>query len=802
MNKGKRYLKFKQFYNERTQKEKTGIKIAAGFLLFCGFLTVMWIVGMFIELFERKKLGAMYYGFHNGFFVSLILYVILLALMYFTYFYESRQNEVEQITKDNTFILKNKQGGRRRWIELSEIEANFYHGPPEDAPNTILGKSPYHEGWVVALPKLEPDANHNELIVALMGRGKTVAYVMNILIQSCLKKISFICNDPKAEVFAWMSHLCSKITKHNTHVLNLANLDRSEFWNCLRETIDPETERLDALRLDIFVDTFMANSGDEEDKNFWYASAVNLVKAVVGLVSWQYESAIVNNYKALYKQITGLSDNHPDLVEMDRIDCPFPWMQEKIRKAAHNHGVNETYVESCIQKIAQGSPEYKYTLGDVFDKIMAFATIEEVEWKELPREHPGRTFYDMYKSNKTPQVQESAIQGAQMRFKLFANVKLKELLSRDGINLNEINQIPSAFFVVTSDKSETLRPIASLFFSFFYKDAMDTFDAFDQQSKDKGVENPCLPVVALLEEFSTLGVITGDARLYGKYMATSRSRKIYNKIIIQHYSQLEELYGENLKDGIESACENLIFLGCKDNVTAKWIEERIGTATVLAESHAEGTGLLSSYVDKQSSMGAVDVPLVYAADALAYPLRQALIQYADQYPMELKTFHFKEHPAFKEGLIQYSSTYSQVELLRDRLEKIKEIENKNVVTQSQIKNMISQIHSNVDLSTGEVLDVFETTEDDNSFNMSDIFDITPREDDPTEELPIIDENEMIIEPVTQEETNSITKEINDVIDEVSKDNPFEVKEEPKEVKPKKPKGRKTMNKKKKSLLED
>ena len=719
-------------------------------------------VGSIIQLFQFEKKGALYYGITKGLFVSLILFILLLALVYARFVYDDKRNEVEQITKDGTFILKNKQGGTRRWGTQSDIDSNFYTGPPENAEGAIVGINPGNPDEIVSIPKLPDDANHNDLVVANMGRGKTVTYVIVQLINAILHKISFIVNDPKAEIFTIMSWFCAKIARYNTHVLNLANIDRSECWNCIRETINPETNRLDGNRLEIFVDTFMANSTNNKDKkDFWYASALNLVKAVIGYVSWQHEIVIVNNYKRLYKQITGCSENDPVLEEMGKIDTSFYWMEDRIKEAAKKHNVDSQYVSDLLEQIAKGSTEYKYNLGVVFDKIMNFTTIDAEEWYEIPKDHPAWVAYNMYNTSDSPQIRQSALQGAQMRFKLFSNPKIKEILSRDGIVLGDINKKKSAYFIITDDKSESLRPIASLFISFFYKDAMDTFDYYKQKSDDEGVENPCLPVMAMLEEFFSLGIITGDPVLFGKYMSTSRSRKIYNKIIIQFYTQVHELYGNNLKDGIESACENFIFLGCRDETTAEWVSKKIGNTTALTESHSEGTGVLSEYAERHSSMGATDRPLIYPADLMQYPKFQAIVQYAEFYPMELKTFYYKDHPVYKRGYLKNQSVYSFLEPLNTRIVKMNEEEMKTNVSEEEIRQRIQCIKPGVNLSTGEIVENNQITQDEISVpSMDDIFyysNIIEPIDvlEATEELSIINDKINYIEPIVEENKKNI-----------------------------------------------
>ena len=204
-----------------------------------------------------------------------------------------------------------------------------------------------------------------------------------------------------------------------------------------------------------------------------------------------------------------------------------------------------------------------------------------------------------------------------------------------------------------SDKTNTTKPFVSLFTSFLFKDAMETYDENGQIYAALGKPNPTLGVTVMLEEFFSVGVIGGNPETFGMYMSTARSRKLYIKVIIQYYTQLEALYGENIKHAIQGGCSTLLYLGGNDPETCKFISFFAGTATILSETHRERSRLLmhARPLDDQTSVSGKSRPLLTEDDARRWKGRTLIIKQGE-YPLPVNPFPWTDHWVCREGLIK------------------------------------------------------------------------------------------------------------------------------------------------------
>lgn len=567
-------------------------------IMIFGFFVVAKVVGQILLPFNKNtgmndiQLGL---SASKGFPLTCIVYVLIIGVAITSFLSTNLRNEVER-SENGIHYAKDKSGGTSRWMTDAEVKENFNVGKINESTSTIYGKMRQNSNDQVVTYRRPKGAegNRNTLVVASMGSGKTYTYVINELIQTILRGDSFVCTDPKGELFTTLAEWCKEMGVE-VHLLNLdpEHVSQSEFWNCLQETIDPKTERLDPTKLSDFVNIYMQNSGDGK-VDFWYNSALNLVKAATGYVAYKHEFDIVKGYVELYKKVNNdeIPDSDPVVDQMNNSMCSFVWCKAMIRESALKNGYNLDEVDKAIYAIENQYPKFKYNIGEVFDVLLNFTDYEE-EFENIPEWHSARTSYLMYKTNDSETVRKSALQGAQLRFTLFQDPNIKNLLSYDGINLKDINLKQSAYFVIVSDKVDTLKPISSLFFSFFFKDVLDNYDKQKQLAESKGTKNPCLGVTAMLEEFFSIGVIGANPEAFGKTMATCRSRKLYVSIIIQYIAQLEALYGKYIKDSIQGGCATLYYLGGNDQPTLDFISNFAGSTTVVTESHQEGASAFS-----------------------------------------------------------------------------------------------------------------------------------------------------------------------------------------------------------------
>ena len=708
--------RFLRWYQEQNPVIKILLIIAFCLFLVATFVGVAACVGSFIyaiqSIIEEEPKTIWYYALQSpkGKPVTFISYAILLiiTLVSFTVTY---RNHVKTSDERGVHFMEDNTFGSSRWMQEEEVANAFAVSNIEDTTTTIYGQLT-DEGEAVVGWK--PNAtggtgNRNVIVLASMGSGKSFGYVRTELIQATLRGNSFVVTDPSAELYTDLAKFL-KERGVDVKVLNLAEPQYSEFWNCLQEVIDPETERLDSTRLNDFADIFMTNaSTKEEKKDFWYGSAQNLLKAVIGFTAYKYEEPIINSYISLYKEIMQMSDADNDrfTIQLKEEYVSFPYCRDIITKVALEKGIDIEALQKVFDDIKQySSPENAFTISQVFNNTMKLGSLTE-QLDKIPEWHPAKSSYLTYQTNDTDTVRKSALQSLQLKFQLFQDNKLKEILSHDGIELGSITKKQSAYFVIMSDKSQATKPIASLFFSFLFKDAQDVYDHEAQIAKEKGIENPCLDLVTMLDEFYSIGVIGGSPEAFGTTMSNSRKRHIYISIIVQVYSQIEDLYEEHIRDVIQGGCSTLLYLGGNDPSTCEFISEfASGESTVLAETHKQLTGVLNTGVPTDLTVRSEKRFLLTVDEARRWK-NEVLVVKQGEFPLRLNPFPWIQHPLYVAGMIKPTSIYSNIEPLHKRLSDIREESLKISDPQTELHKEILQFSKSsikVDPETGEIIE--------------------------------------------------------------------------------------------------
>lgn len=606
---------------------------------FLGTYVVGTVYGMLEQ--ETSPVVMLLIGITRGWKIALVISLAALILVFGLSTVRNRRNQIDY-EKDGIFYAKDKNSGSADWQSVKEIKENYYVGNIQKTTSTVYGKiDEKGPNNVVSYKKPKgPEGNRNTLILAPMGSGKTFTYVETEVLQTILRGDSLIINDPKGEVFRNTSKFARD---HGVKVRALMigeYLPYSDFWNCLKETIDPDTERVESGRLNEFCRIYMENTDSGSDA-FFFNNGVNLLTTCVGYLAWQREKDVIDKFVALYKHITGLQKDHfIDHATAD--DHPMSYFRDTIYRVGEENGYAKKDLENVIREIEENGSKYKYNIGEVYDLMLNFRKIlaeEKDLFEAIPRWHAASAAYKTFTANSKDSVADSACQTVLLAMSIFNNVQTKEVLSRDGIVLSDINKEQCAFYLVSSDKpgASVYKPILSLFFSFFFKDAMTTFDKEEQVSSITGEPNRCKGITAMLEEFYSLGHINN----FDTVMTTCRSRHIYVSVIIQHIKLLEELYGKNIQQTIISGCKTLYFLGANDPETMKFVSDFAGVASILKESHHE-EGNLGSKAARDMNISTSSRPIITPDEARRWKGKVLIVRQGDQ-PMELQMFPWTDH---------------------------------------------------------------------------------------------------------------------------------------------------------------
>lgn len=699
----KQYLSLKTEFKKLPEKERKKkyfefVMISIVVFLICAYFSgaiIHWFLYMLNPRAELK--GKIYYGIFGlgglGFVGTLILCGMVLFLFLSIIFRRGINNGILVTDERGVSIMMNGEKGTARYMNEEETKREFNVSDILETDQIVYGQLTEDGTQVVSYKakKKGSSGNQNLLLIGSPGTGKSFCFVRTNIVQAMLRGSSIIATDPSGELYQDLGSLLRK-NGYNVKVLNLAEPRYSDFWNCMEEVIDEETGRLDGTRLNDFTDIYIKNSGDPTSKGdkFWSDGAVNLLRAVIGFVSYQRETDILTKYQELYSAVAFDDPNKNFILENKMVGMvPFTWCEKTILEAAEKNGFFIKDIENSIAKIKENAPPF--TVKEVYDCLMTFKDKEAI-FQNIPIWHPAKQAYIIF-SDASDTVKASVVNGTRLSMQIFADDKLMGALSHDGIKISNINKEKCAYFVNMSDKSKATTPIASLFFSFFFKDAQDNWDKWAKISDEKGIPNPCLDTFVMLDEFFSIGVIGGDPNAFATTMSVNRKRHISINIAIQSISQLPALYGVSNADNIQTCCDYTLFLGCNDQKTAKLISEYFaGDATVLAERHNESINPFGTIGDGTNiNMSSSARKLLTQSEVREWKDKVFLAK-RGEHPLELKLFPWILHPCYLNGETKKVSIYSSIEPIEDRIMKIEAEKNKDV--DKEFNKNIKSVKSN------------------------------------------------------------------------------------------------------------
>lgn len=634
---------------------KAGIILLTLISLGCIFLLSAFIVGSIVHIFADKSYTRIYYGFK---YIQITLPIFIITSLIVVISLLNKKTISRGVMTDERGVTYSDKGseGTAHPATKEEKEKYFTVCDLSKTKEMILGQETTDGKEVYAYKRKEKGApgTRHVLVFAPSGGGKTYSFVLTNVLQVGERGDSIIVVDPDASIFGRTSRFFVK-RGYDVKLLNCANLEYSDCWDCLSETIDESTQRVDSLLIQSWAKIFVKNSEEQKNQDFWYGCAVNLIETVIGYIAYRRESFILSGYKSLYRTISDGTNNTKFEHILNTKFVSFPWCEKRIMEEAEKNNVNLQKVQNTINKLHENAPAY--TISEVYEVVNNFTDYES-KFENIPDYHPGKAAYGRYKSNKKDAVKEGAIQGAQMKFKIFDNELLRKVLSTKGIDFKTINKRKSAYYMALPDNDTVFQPIGSLFFSFFFRDAQRIYDKEARLAEAEHRKNECIPVMAMMDEFASLGVITGDEKMFGTIMSDVRKRQVTCFIIAQYYAQLELNYGRFVKRGIEGNCDNKVCLGAGDEETAEVVSRWSGVASTIKNSHKEADTLLGpKLVDNETTVSESN-RYVYTPDEIAALDDKVFVKRRGCNAFICNPVPWEQHPAFKNGEIEEVSYFN------------------------------------------------------------------------------------------------------------------------------------------------
>ena len=297
-------------------------------------------------------------------------------------------------------------------------------------------------------------------------------------------------------------------------------------------------------------------------------------------------------------------------------------------------------LKALVLYVEQGYPAERKNMGEVY-KLLTLSSDKELNslFDMLPPSHPAKAPYSIYRQ-ASDTMRTGVIIGLGSRLQVFQMKKICNMTAFDEIDLELPGKQPCAYYCITSDQDSAFDFLSSLFLSFCFIKLV--------RYADKNCEGGSLPtpVHILGEELTACGVIPDLSRK----ISVIRSRNISMSCVFQNLAGLQNRYPQNQWQEILGNSDIQLFLGCVDELTAKYISDRSGEVSVNVQSRAKqlNSMRISNYTPQyRETDGVGRRKLLTMDEVLRLPTEKELIIIRGKKLLKADKFDYTKHPEYK-----------------------------------------------------------------------------------------------------------------------------------------------------------
>ena len=442
----------------------------------------------------------------------------------------------------------------------------------------------------------------HSLVIGATGSGKTTTFI-NPMIQllgasSCGS--SMIITDPKGELFDLHSAYL-KERGYEVLVLDLRDTYSSSRWNPLGSIWDmyAEYSRL-GKEIKVHRDSYYAYDGlklmdgEIERGSLW----AEFNGCAYGDLRHCQDDVSVTRQK-IYDEM------YEDLSDLVAGICPITNEKDPLWEK----GARSIITAVCLAMLEDSDDERLDMTKEKFNfyNINKILTNSENNYEALKNYFEGRPkLSQAYTLSRqvlaaADQTLSSYMSITFDKLSIFNDRGICGLTSATDIYAERFADKPTALFLKIPDEKDTRHGIASLFILSMYKALIKVASAREDLSLPRNV-------YFILDEFGNMPKI----EKFGQMITVGRSRKIWFNMVVQSYSQLNNVYGETVADIVKSNCGMKMFIGSNDIGTCKEFSELCGNMTVKTTSTSSN---LTGKEDNVNLSSQTQVrPLIYPSE--------------------------------------------------------------------------------------------------------------------------------------------------------------------------------------------
>ncbi|MBE5923647.1 MAG: hypothetical protein E7271_04160 [Lachnospiraceae bacterium] len=481
----------------------------------------------------------------------------------------------------------------------------------------------------------------HSLIIGATGSGKTTTFInpMIQLLGATSAGSSMIMTDPKGELFDLHSGFL-KERGYNVLLLDLRDTYSSSRWNPLDGIWDMYQQYVNAgkgikMHKDNMADypDLKRMDGEAEEGSMWVEWDG---KAYADMSHCQDDVSVTRQryYDEMYE----------DLNDLISVICPI----ENEKDPVWEKGARSIIMSTCLAMLEDSEDE---RLGMTRDKFNFFnlnkaLTNSENEFAALKDYFEGRSkLSQAYTLSRQVLSAADTTLSSYMsitfdKLNMFNDRGLCGLTSATDVQAEKFAYEPTALFMKIPDEKDTRHGLAAVFILCMYKALIKVASAREDLSLPRNV-------YFILDEFGNMPKI----EKFDKMITVGRSRKIWFNMVVQSYSQLNNVYGEKVADIVKSNCGMKMFIGSNDIGTCEEFSKLCGNMTVRTTSTSSSIGAKAGEMNLSSQTQVR--PLIYPSELQMLNNKEstgnAIIVTFGNYPLKTKYTPSYLCPFYKMG---------------------------------------------------------------------------------------------------------------------------------------------------------
>ena len=415
----------------------------------------------------------------------------------------------------------------------------------------------------------------HSIVIGSTGSGKTTTFVspMIQLLGATKAGSSMVITDPKGELFAMHSKYL-KDRGYDVKVVDLRDTYSSYRWNPLDQIWDAYEEYREAHRK-----AFKRN--DDASKSGLKLTAP--AEAFLNASEWyEFDGKAYVDYNKLIEVVKTYrkkiyDEVYEDLNDLVSVLIPI----ENDKDPLWEKGARSITLATLLAMLEDSEQE---SFGMTKEKFNFFNLTKilqnsDKDYQELRTYFAGRSPLSKASAlskqvcDAAPTTRASYMSIVYDKLTLFNDAGICALTSKSDFSAKALSDHPTALYLKIPDEKDTRHKLAAIFILNVYKTLIKIASSTPKL---------CLPrnVYFIMDEFGNMPKI----EKFDKFITVGRSRKIWFTMIVQSYSQLNNVYGDTVADIIKGNCGIKMFIGSNDMGTCKEYSELCGNITVATTS--------------------------------------------------------------------------------------------------------------------------------------------------------------------------------------------------------------------------